>query len=991
MRALTANELAILKDKFQAGAQGHRQRVTLTKYAPVFALQSPYYPEGCLMSNNQPALLFNAYESPYGAGDGHTFFMAYINEGALKTPIKLFTYNTAALGMVRWKGKTVAIAWNEATSRLRTRYSTDDGDTWSTEVDLMATAFTINEMFFGGRKDWLCLYVATNKAADALYVFYLKAATGDIVYRTTTNDDHTTGWSAELTVGKVLTSPGRNYGGTVGINQESSRSWALCETKTAGTWAMIAMSDDGDWHGSKALYTGTLGGAWTRRVNDGYGGGLSGFTGSLGNIFRDRNDDLIAYAFECDGTQLGIWRSYDSGTTWTGLDLPHEKPIPTPFPSGADIYGTGPGFGMTVPAHTFREYIWGSDPLESSIRVVKPTVAGQNTHVLLGSGGTNVVAVGTTIDVSDRIISISLDKSKEMDSDTFNVEIQNEDGLFNVNAQDGSGANSAYAKPNVYVSIEQWHGVVANASRTFYGITDSARQHDSPRSVVLTGRDRNKKNLTQEIRLIAPQDIRSVDSTGAVNYVRDTSNFVFLNKTINEVINFILDYGGIPTVARSLWASTFLFKELRGDDGQRLIDFIKRACDIAGMDFWADEDGIFRTRPIGYIPATSGYTFRSKEDIIVLDPDTDDDGLKTRVRIYGKANEGAKYLEEQFKWPGRGAPAGIAYDKTTKSLWYLDQNSDLYRLDPNTNPMAVLAGPFALGLGYPDGITVDPLDNHLWISDGFNATLGNNANRKFKKINRTTQALMLGPFTNPDGDHCDLWAWNDAGTIKIKMTTYTTAKIYTMNSTTGASYGNVAAQTLNPTALDTDTGGGLYISGWDESDFLQCDFAGNTVNRIAQPRKNANEIATVDDPLASDFGAVYEVFKDANEIIKYVPVTPTGVETKIYAEAVNTGLEAALIGEVRLARIVDLAITDKSLAKAMAEAQMKRLGEYARHITVGALGNPGIQINDRVTITTPGAGINSDWIVAGVRTDQEPRAGSYLMVMVLIPLPGSGA
>jgi hypothetical protein len=985
VRALTANELAILKDKWQSGPQGHSQRVLMTAYTPEFELQNLCYPEGCLMNNGQPCLLFNAQEAPYGGGDFHTYFMAYINEGAQREPIKLFDENTLNLTIANWRGKIVAVAFDQASARLRTRISTDEGLTWSAEADLMATAFTDQEVEYDGRDGYVALQLMTNKAGDTLYLFYLRDSDKHVVYRTTTNDDPTTGWSGEASIGMAITGPGRNYGGTAGINQDTSRSFAICETKTPGTWAMVAMSDDGDWHGSKAIYTGTLGGAWTRRLNDGYGGGLSGFTGSLGNIFRDRNGDLMAYAFECDGTGMGMWYSLDSGLTWITV-FPMSTQIPTPFPAGGNVYGVGPGFGMYVPAHTFGEYVWASDPLETSIRVVKMNVAEPNIHILLGAGGANVAAVGETIDVSDRVISISLDKSKEMDSDTFNLELHNEDGAFNVNAEDGSGALTKFAKPNVYVEIEQWHGVVANAERTFYGITDSARQHDDPRSVVFSGRDRNKKLLTQEIRLLGPQDIDSVDKEGAVNYIRDTSNFVFLDKRLNDVIDFILDYAGIPGYARDLAPSNFLFREIRGSDGQRLIDFLKRCCDIAGFDLWADEDGLIRTRAIAHVPATSQYTFRSKEDIIVLDPDVDDDALKTRVRIYGKANEGAKYLEEQFKWPGLGAPAGIAYDKTTGHLWYLDQNSDLYRLSPTTNPMTIIEGPHALGLGYPDGITVDPLDNHLWISDGFNASVGNNVNRKFKKINRGTRALMLGPFTNPDGDHCDLWAWNDAGTIKIKMTTFTTGKIYTMNSTTGATISSVVAQVTMPTALDTDTGGGLYVSGWDAADFLQCDFAGNTVNLIKQPRINANEIATVDDPAAFDFGAVYEVFKDANEIIKYVPVTPTGVETAIYAEAVNVELERALIGEVRLARVTDLAVTDKAVAKSMAEAQMRRLGEYSRHITVGVLGNPGIQINDRVTITTPGAGVDSDWIVVGSRSDQEPRGGAYLMVLVLIPL-----
>src|SRR6266545_2991503 len=148
MRALTANELAILKDKWQSGPQGHSQRVILTRFEAGMPLINLYYPEGVVMGNGQVGMIFRARETPFAPADQHVFFIAYVNEGGFRAPIKLFDEDTFVLGIEMWKGKMVAVAWDVATSRLRTRYSTDDGLSWSAETDLLAAAFVLNQVVF---------------------------------------------------------------------------------------------------------------------------------------------------------------------------------------------------------------------------------------------------------------------------------------------------------------------------------------------------------------------------------------------------------------------------------------------------------------------------------------------------------------------------------------------------------------------------------------------------------------------------------------------------------------------------------------------------------------------------------------------------------------------------------------------------------------------------------------------------------------------------
>ncbi len=975
MRALTAAETAILKSRFMAGADGHRQQVKLTARVLAAAAATPRNPDMpwvARMPNGQPALLFRADNNAAAPVDLRVFFFAYQTEHAITRPIALFPYSTLAYGLVVWNAQLLAICRDPSTGNLRYRTSPDSGVTWAAEAPLGALSYAAGEVNWGGGAS-SSFQVATNKAGTALYLFTKNAANNQLMYRTSASADPTAGWSALTYSGLTIPSLGRNYGGSQAANQGFQRAFIVCETKTAGTWAAACEADDGDWHANHMCTSGTLGGAWTRRLNAGYGGGLSGGQGANGGVFLDENGDLVFYVIDDGGQDATRYKSTDSGLTWSaGTQI---------MPTGiAYAEGIGAGCGAAIPGYSGKSYIWGAIAGGGKAIGVHSLLTPANWLRIFGTGASSTFKTygSMTTDVSDRVIAISTQKDADLDAGSCNVELANVDGACNLH--DPTAALYAYLRPNAKIEIWQWHGEVANKIKTFTGIASQPQQSHSGQRVTLVGLDRGKKLIKQSVVLDAPQGL---DQPG---YVRDMGNYVYLNKTVNEVLDDLLTKAGLsPALDRAWYPSSYVFKELRFQSGS-LMAAAKDAAKAAGLVLWADEDGIFRTAPLVTSPGASVWTFRAREDITDLATEVDDDATYTRVRVIGKANIGAKYLAEQFVWPGQGSPAGIEYDRLTKTVWYLDYNRHLYRLDPNAN-MAVLEDTdLSAWLAWPDGVALDPLDDHLWISDGFDASLGNNANRTFRKIDRATKATLLGPFTNPDGDHCGIHAYEaGGGVVRLYMPTYTTAKLVRMN-TSGTENSRVAAPVALPTAITADTGGGYYLSAWDQSDFFQIAFDGSIVNRIAQPQKNANEIGSVTDPAVFDFGDVYQVFKDQNTIVKYaVSGTPSSAATATLAEAVAADLEDELQGERRYLQVVDLGITDLAMAQYSANRLLAVARQYRYRVTKGAVGNPGLQLHDRVTLSSPADGIASDWLVRAIRADQTADAGTYLMVCVLEP------
>ena len=195
MRALTAAELAILKSRFMAGADGHRQQVKLTARVLAAAPATPRNPDMpwvTKMPNGQAALLFRADNNAAAPADLRVFFFAYQTEHAITRPIALFPYNTLAYGLVVWNAQLLAICRDPATGNLRYRTSPDSGATWTAEAALGALSYAAAEASWGGGAS-PSFQLATNKAGTALYLFTKNAANNQLMYRTTASADPTHG------------------------------------------------------------------------------------------------------------------------------------------------------------------------------------------------------------------------------------------------------------------------------------------------------------------------------------------------------------------------------------------------------------------------------------------------------------------------------------------------------------------------------------------------------------------------------------------------------------------------------------------------------------------------------------------------------------------------------------------------------------------------------------------------------------------------------
>jgi hypothetical protein len=867
------------------------------------------------------------------------------------------------LGLQLYGGKLWALYRDANVNKWTFRTSTDGGATWSAPFRPTVIDFAI----VGNSERAIDLHAPPD--ASGLYVVWRNGTSArDATIKFASTVDGTT-WTTAQDTG---IDPGEGWG---------TPSPRFRVQKTASYWHFVRYMDGASLSGqilySRVATLTALPSAEPPPVIANTGGSVFAHEAIQGlDLYQHGLNDLVLVwddsAESVGSNTVHRRRTTDEGATW-GTEA-----VETP----ADPPSFGYPAGLHVPAFnngTGEDDVWSScNDVVNHIHVIKLLTGAANQVAVYGPGISTGVFDLVTVDVSDRVRAISLQKDADMDANSFDLELANTDGHANLN--DPAAVLYPYCQPNARVSIEQWHGDVANAVRTFTGIQSQPQQSSDGQTVTLVGLDRGKKFLKQQVILTAPQELTQP------GYVRNTGNYVYLNKTLNEVLDdFLIKAGLIPGVD-GIWAATsYVFKELKYQSGS-LMTAAKAAAAAAGMLLWNDEDGIFRTAPVISGSSASTWTYRTREDITELGTAVDDDSTVTRVQVIGRANIGAKYLQQQFApWPSPAAgPRGIAYDKTTQHVWMLCANKHLYRLDPRANMGIVSDTDLSAWLAYPDAIDVGP-DGHLWIADGFDATLTANANRKFRKVDRAAPGTtLLGPFTNPDQLHVRLW---HDGVNALWMDTYASpSALVKMNDVTGAEISRVVSPVNFPMGFDSDGQGGALITGLDQVDMFQIDLAGNIVNRINQAAKNSNEFGTVRDAAVFDNGDVYACFVDQDTFVKYASAgTPTGVLTATLAEVVNSALEAQLDGEKRYLQVVDLNITDLAMAYATAVNLLTRASQYRFRTTVGVVGHPGTQLNDRVTLSDPAQGISSDWVVRSIRSDQIAAAGTYLAILQLEP------
>ena len=977
MRALSGTEVSLLKSRFQAGADGHSQQVLLTS-----RVASPGVITGFEMvrvalapSTGMPVVLFRATWPVINGGDGlrHVWALRYQSQSAFFTdPVQVDVENVgiaetsdtlSQLGMVLL-GSTLWALYRDATTGSWALRSSSDGVNWSPPQTPAALAFATS----GYDERQVDLFVD----GITLYVFWRHGAA--IQYCTSIDNGVT--WSGATS---TAFNPGDGWG-------DPSPRFRVA--KTAAKWHIFRFIDGASLSGHVWSRSTTTIAGWAAAgdvdASGNTGSGIFGheYISGFDPYVRGATELALVWADAATPSPDNVVHrttSTDDGATWpTSVQEGPPDPPQLKQPSALNVpafIGLGGVLG--------QDDAWlVCDEAPNHIHVVTMFVGIQNSDAVYGPG--IFTALGTTTeDVSVRVGAISLQKDDEAAAASFNLELQNTDGALNVSGVDGAGSTAAlagFSAPNVWLEIYQWYGAVADKQRTFSGIVDNAQENSAAGTILLVGRDQGKKLLTQRVIPVASQTL------GVDGAIRDMENYVYLNKTLNEVLDNLLVHANLDSTATGRqWApSSYVFEELALSSGT-LMDGAKAACQVAGMRFWFDEDRLARTAPVAGPLDDSVWTYQASVDLVAFDADLSDDNTFTRVRVVGKANIGAKYLQAQFVF---AAPApdvrAIAQDHTTGNVWVLCGNAHLYLLDPDANMAIVSEADLSSWLAYPDSMDVGP-DGHLWIADGLDATLGASAGRQFRKVDRAAPtSTLIGPFDNPDQLHVRLW--HDQ-VNRLYMDTYASpAALVKVNDVTGAEVSRVVSPVNFPMGFDSDGQGGAFLTGWEQTNLFQVDLAGNIVNPIQQPNKNSNELSLDHDDLG-----LWAVFIEEGTIVKYaVAGTPSSAPVATLATAIDTDLERELLGEIRVLDILDLSVSNLAMGYATALSILGRVRRYTSRVQAGAIGNPGLQLHDRITVDTPAQGIAAgDYVIRSIRSDQTSGDGTYLAVLGIEPYDAS--
>lgn len=326
------------------------------------------YPSVTLCQNGQPGVLFSACEAPtYDEAHRFVYFTRHNNESEVIAADLHAPYNTFIFGVRLFKGLLVAVygggPWGNVVD-LVYRTSTDNGTTWTPESSL---GLGFAQKFGSGIVADQCpaFWLTTNKAADTLYVFYLLDGTKQIWERHTSNSD-LTGWTAGAYTGISMGQwQNFNMGDDTGEGM-IPRAFIIEETKTPGVWAVMLNDGSGTVGENIAVWSGTLGGAWSHEISLGYGGGLLGGSGAIGGVFLDNSVDTIerfryrlcAYAMGDQDNEFMAFRRDNDDLTWDAGSL--EVVVPPNL-----IFGQGQG--LYVPIYK-KTMIWGHSLADGGLK-----------------------------------------------------------------------------------------------------------------------------------------------------------------------------------------------------------------------------------------------------------------------------------------------------------------------------------------------------------------------------------------------------------------------------------------------------------------------------------------------------------------------------------------------------------------------------------------------------------------------------------------------
>lgn len=598
---------------------------------------------------------------------------------------------------------------------------------------------------------------------------------------------------------------------------------------------------------------------------------------------------------------------------------------------------------------------------------------------------------------------ISIDKSLRLTADQAEVEFTNEALAL------GWGPSSVF-RTNQRIAIDQWYGDSENAVRSFMGVVDDVIDHRDVLTTTIKCRDMMAILIDETFSTIGPQ---AADETGAI---RTEANGVFLNREVSYIVGAFLDAVGWPTDDRDITPTSYVLDEFIITDGQSYADAMigdEQLTGLVGYSAWADEVGVFHFAPTLISqnlsdPDAPVYTFRSGEDILALDDETDQYDLRTRVKVRGPLTtttlsdtwtevwRTSKIKHPVGIWWDPGDPGNIrVIDRETKRLYKMRQSD-----------RAILSSAYlGSAIGHPLGLSGDPSNSSIyWVLNApwIHGISGGNQVVKVRKSDNH----VLARYSIPSGR----WSAIKVSAANIWLTNLDTDRFYKRSKTDASAVANYshtynAVVQANPSGLMVD-GTKLFLfwaNGGTTARFLVCDESAPTVIT-----KVVKTVGTVLHGGEMDTVTHRYCWGDSDSlglVAKFQLLEAVDQTTEASAEVVCIEMEDEL-GQLALlnrrehdahpdvpdhrweARRMTLnldVITSIVQATETAQRQLDIACQRRRVLDAGIVGNPALQKTDYVAVVDVRTGIEDGFAIDTYRTTMDAE-GTYLGTVALLPV-----
>lgn len=588
--------------------------------------------------------------------------------------------------------------------------------------------------------------------------------------------------------------------------------------------------------------------------------------------------------------------------------------------------------------------------------------------------------------------TVSVDKSYGADADAMSATLPNQDGALS------PLLNGPVINHDTPVRLFQWYGPESNEVNTFTGLANAINDHREPHTLSIRALDRMKLLLDESVIVTAPQGADDEDA------VRDPSNYVWLNAQVADIANDILDKAGWPADKRDITETNYVVDEFIMSLGDSHAGGLRRLFNLVVYEPSVDEAGSFQAHPRPSVltgdstddPVTAVASFSGANEVTVLDAGLDDQGLRTRVLIFG--------------------PAATAPTETWDELWHSN------------------------AIKRPNGSWANPddLPGYVWIVDG--------KTRKVYRLNQTTRtAVALSPALssnslaggidgNDPTDTDYLWAletpWHNSADglpssgdpskiRKVRISDWTTVASHSL----GSGHWSAIAQADGKLYLANLTTHAIRIL--DAADFSTIDtislpsapsgvtasdtelwvFLGSTISvrLLSDP---STETTTHPIPGAgggdldpTDPTVMYVDVPGIGAVYKYrliIPGTPAigggavdwtledalgaraGVEPRLHDGCPNDDDPHPY--QIRLETVSDDKLVSSTQAQDTANRMLARLSRRRRTVQIGIVANPAIQKGDPIEVHDPPSGLDHQLVMVQTYSTQQ-AGGTYLGVI----------